>query len=474
MEASFRDPAGSLMRFSDRVIRCISSDGLKEHEIAKNSPTLREFTKQGKFISGIELEKQSLGELFDELKNKSNILPEEYAVFVEHRRIAFPTYPYEWVPEMLFQAANLTLDLADSLLDENVGLKDASPYNVLFEGAQPVFIDWLSFEQRDELDPTWIPYAQFIRNFVLPLLLNKEFGIELSEIFLSNRDGIEPERVAKIVKGAKKYSSTFLTMVTLPSKLGAKKSTDVSIYEKKRVDSPEKARFIIRRQLKSLRKTIEKLNPSQGRKSIWVDYVGKDQHFSENYLKEKDEFVANCLTEASPETLLDIGCNTGYFSRIAAKAGANVLALDLDSVSIGNVFNLANKDGLDILPLNVDITRPSPGTGWRNEENPSFLDRVYGKFDFVLMLAVIHHMMVSERIPLEEIVRLVSKITANSLIIEFVPPSDKMFQIISRGRDHLFEYLDQDYFEKAVTAEFRIVKQKQLPDSERLIYLLQK
>ncbi len=63
----------------------------------------------------------------------------------EHERIAFPSYPYEWPPEMLSAAGLLTIELAQSAIKESFGLKDASPYNVLFCGSRPVFVDVLSF-----------------------------------------------------------------------------------------------------------------------------------------------------------------------------------------------------------------------------------------------------------------------------------------------------------------------------------------
>ena len=84
----------------------------------------------------------------------------------EHERIPFPSYPYEWPPEMLEAAASLTLDLAEAALEEGFGLKDATPYNVLVRGWQSVFVDVLSFERREPLDVTWLAYGQFVRTFL--------------------------------------------------------------------------------------------------------------------------------------------------------------------------------------------------------------------------------------------------------------------------------------------------------------------
>jgi len=474
MTASFRDPSGRVLHYNGKILRTINSNGLEEYETALNSEALKGFIESGNVVTAEELNLSEVDSLSKDLIENFGIGKKDIEKIVEHEKIPFPSYPYEWTPAMLHSAASLTLDLAEKLLVESVGLKDATPYNILFRGAKPVFVDWLSFEKRDPLDPTWIPQAQFVRTFILPLLVNKEFGIDLAEVFISNRDGLEPEKVSKMVSGLKKYRSPFFSMVTLPKMLGAKKSRDTTIYEKKLSDSPEKARFILEQQFKQLRRLLKKVNPSENLTSEWADYVGPNQHFTEKYLKQKDELVNNWLTEYKPKSLLDVGCNTGYFSRIAAKNGASVLSLDQDEVSVGNVFSLAGNDGLDILPLVVDITRPSPGVGWRNGENPSFLNRIKGNLEGVLMLAVIHHMMVTERVPLPEIFSLIAEVTNGILIIEFVPPDDPMFKIISRGRDHLFTYLDNDYFQAEAKKHFEIVKSEKLADSNRWLYLLKK
>ena len=114
---------------------------------------------------------------------------------VEHQRVEFPSFAYEWCPEMLHEAGRLTIQIALDLLPEGIGLKDGTPYNVLFQGPNPVFIDVLSFERRDQHDPMWLPYAQFVRTFLLPLLANKHYGVQLSEIFTTRRDGLEHEDV---------------------------------------------------------------------------------------------------------------------------------------------------------------------------------------------------------------------------------------------------------------------------------------
>ncbi len=131
------------------------------------------------------------------------------------------------------------------------------------------------------------------------------------------------------------------------------------------------------------------------------------------------------------------------------------------------------EEGLPILPLVVDLTRPTPALGWRNGECASFLDRARGSFDAALMLAVIHHMIVSERVPLREIIGLAAEIVTDAVIIEFVAPDDPMFRLIARGRDELHKDLTVEVFEAACREHFEIARSRRV-NPTRQLYLLRK
>ena len=199
-----------------------------------------------------------------------------------------------------------------------------------------------------------------------------------------------------------------------------------------------------------------------------------NNNYTEDYFPLKQKFVDEVVAEERPETVLDIGCNTGHFSAIAARGGASVVAIDYDSVVVGEVWRRAQAEELDILPLVVDIARPTPAIGWRNAECASFLERAYRSFDSVFMLGVIHHLLVTERIPLQEIFSLASDLTRDSLVIEFVAPEDAMFRRITRGRDHLFLSLTKDSFEKSSEQYFDIIRCERLDQTNRWLYLMKK
>ena len=79
----------------------------------------------------------------------------------------------------------------------------------------PVFIDFLSFE-RQRPTGVWIAYGQFVRHFLLPLLLYRKLAMTPTEIFLIHRDGISPERSYQLLGGLDLLSATALELVVLP------------------------------------------------------------------------------------------------------------------------------------------------------------------------------------------------------------------------------------------------------------------
>ena len=109
---------------------------------------------------------------------------------LEHRRIAFASYPQEWPAVLLHEAATLTLDFCEELLPEGLGLKDATPYNILFENSRPILVDCLSIEKRAPGDPIWLALGQFMRTFLNPLIAHHYYGLPPSGLFLRRREGL--------------------------------------------------------------------------------------------------------------------------------------------------------------------------------------------------------------------------------------------------------------------------------------------
>ncbi|MGA3283094.1 MAG: methyltransferase domain-containing protein [Verrucomicrobiota bacterium] len=471
---SFRDPAGCCLIFNQRALRFVAADAVPEFEKFLQTGCARQFIAAKKFVSTRRLSEAETAPLREapELQPVFNAHPAG-AVF-EHERIPFPCYPHEWPPEMLWAAGRLTLELARAALVEGFGLKDATPRNVLFRGSEPVFIDALSFEQRNLADPIWLPEAQLVRSFLLPLLANRRWGLPLAEIFMTRRDGLEPEEIYRLCSPLEKFTPRMLSLVSIPTWLSRKSSLgNAKVYKPHLLADAEKAQFILQALLKRLERTLRSLEPVVRKESTWSDYMATHS-YNDPAFAAKEKFVREALREFSPARVLDAGANTGHFSVLAAEAGAEVVAVDLDAACVGAIWRRAREKNLNILPLVVNLARPSPALGWRNAECPSFLDRATGAFDGVLMLALIHHLLVTERIPLEEILRLAYTVTNSLLVFEFIEPQDEMFRRLTRGRESLHASLDAAVFERACAAHFEIVRSLTLPGTKRRMYCLKR
>ena len=122
-----------------------------------------------------------------------------------------------------------------------------------------------------------------------------------------------------------------------------------------------------------------------------------------------------------------------------------------------------------ILPLLLDLTNPSPGIGWENQERVSFLER--GHADTVLALALIHHLAISNNLPLDRIASSFRKI-CNSLIIEFVPKIDPKVQKLLATRKDIFPHYTKEAFESEFGKIFSIQTSATIRNSNRTLYLM--
>ena len=449
---TFRDPAGALRIAGDRVLRRVRPELAQPALRFLESDLAHAWVAQGRLI-------------------QTRFLPGSGAeLTLEHPRIFFPSYPWEWTPGTWIAAAELTLDLCDALLGHGLILKDATPLNILFQGAQPVFIDVLSIDARDPHSPLWLAYAQFVRTFLLPLGAYKYLGWPLAAS-IHKRDGYESADLAPYLTRWQKWREPFRSLVTVPLMLERNGAQAAQRTAKVR-QQPEVALTVLRRNLALLRKHLQALTPGNDQASRWSRYTETADHYASEDQSRKQRFVREALVSSQPGHVLDLGANTGVFSRIAAEAGATVVAWDTDVEAAEQNRIEAARQSLPIVSLVANPARPTPAVGWRNAESLSLLDRARSRFDCVLLLGLIHHLLLSEQIPLHEIAALLRELTTRWAVVEWVPAKDPRFQDLLRGRDDLYGHLDEAAFLHAVEDHFSVVRREALPN-RRVLFLLQ-
>jgi SAM-dependent methyltransferase len=455
---TFRDPAGSLGFEENRVIRTIQPTARAAVLDFLNSPFCVRLQERGHLVGATIEDSESGLRLF-------------------HPRIPIPTYPWEWSPSQWLAAAELTLTLCEEALDDGWILKDATPLNILFVGPKPVLVDILSFERRDPLSMIWMPYGQYVRTFLLPLVANKRIGWPL-EMSLFKRDGLEPADLYEAMGWADRVSSDAFWPVTLATMLERSKKPDGAKPEgttkrtPNQVSDPQLALHGLQRLLAGLRKRTRRALPRSSA-SNWSKYQGTLTHYTAQESAQKHAWVREVLAEMRPARVLDIGANTGEFSALSAEMGAQVVALERDASSAERLFCMSRELSLAIQTIHADMARPTPAVGWENSESTALLPRLEGQFELVLMLAVIHHLLLMEQIPLRAILALCRRLTLRHFVIEWVPVQDPMFQSLMRGRDELYGALREDDLIAACAGLFHVLRRHPL-DNGRVLFLLQK
>jgi SAM-dependent methyltransferase len=465
MQGTFRDPAGSLFDVDGRILRLVHSSQSDAFAALLRSDVVGALVRDGSLIATRPVDSGDLPGQLGSLQG----------TWFEHDRVGFVSQPAEWSAAMLAQAALHTLRVNETLLKHGWVLKDATPANILFEGTRAVLVDVPSIEPLLPGGDLWIARHQFETTFLLPLLANLDAGCPIQWSLADPARGLSHEQLAAMFGPRRWWRAGRIRNVAIPAALG--RVQQVSIQEEARVtrsiNAPggnlEKTRYVLTRSMAGLQRAVEKLaDRIERRHSNWSGYAASRLHYSEPDLKAKREFVAEVLRRAGAGWVLDIGANTGEFSEMAA-GRANVVAVDLDEVSVSAIHSRARAGSKPIQPLVVDLSQPTPATGWRNAERKSFLDRARGRFNLVLMLAVGHHLRVSAGIPLAQIIETGLQLGQGSLLFEYVPVSDPMFRTIARGREAIYTDYTAGNCEAILASSGRIEMKQELPNG-RILY----
>ncbi len=464
---SFRDPSGYVFQHGDRIFRALDAaaqDLLRTLELQGH---LARWAREGLVVGTRFVEDPPL---LAEL----NAAHPGFSAFLEHDRIDPITYPYEWSTSMLADAGRLTLRLQGELLQLGLSLKDATAYNIQFVRGKPLFIDLTSIEKPARLD-LWFALGQFNRMFLYPLLLVKHAGWDLRSYFLSNLDGRSTLQVGQAFPFRKRWSPALLFDIGLPYALERRVKTGKASAPRPSAPAPGGAPAghpaAQQMTLRRLDKKIGALANSIAPETVWGDYT-QTCSYDDVAEASKKALVKEFLEQAQATEVLDIGCNTGDYSRIAAACGASVLATDFDIGAVEQMYRRLKTEPAAITPMVVDIANPSPGIGFLNAERPPFLERA--KPDCVLALAVIHHLLVGANLPMAAIRDLYTQLTRKFLILEFVPTDDVMFRKLIEFRVNLFDHVTLDHCLDVFGKSFRLLRRESIRNSPRTLLLFEK
>jgi SAM-dependent methyltransferase len=453
---SFRDRDGRIYHVEGRIIRGLSAAALADFDRLLTKTFYARCLEQGQLVDSRLLERERVPLPAEEL--------DRWAGFVQHQRVPVISYPYEWTFGMLQDAALLQLDLVEAAILEGMTLKDATPYNIQFQNGKPVFIDIPSFEALQPGSP-WAGYRQFCEMFLFPLMLQSYKDIPFQPLLRGNIDGIGVQMAARIFGWRDRFRGGVFSHVWLQSKLDRRYGNtrqDVRTDLKSAGFNKE----LILANVRKLRKLVARLE-WHGSDSEWGAYeVFHNYSASDHALKES--FIDDSVAASGAGCVWDIGCNTGQFSRIASRHADRVLAMDLDHFAVERLYrSIRSEAPSNILTLVQNVADPSPNWGWRNRERSDLQSRA--RPDLVLCLALIHHVVISANVPLDEFIAWLADLS-DQVVIEYVSRKDEKVQTLLRNKEDKYTDYSRDRLEQALQRHFEIRRQQPLESGNRFLY----
>jgi hypothetical protein len=451
LSSSFRDPCGFLFYRDGILYRQINESYKRNYDALVKNGLYDELITKELLISHQEVSLSA---------EKSDTV---YRI-IRPQKIPFISYPYEWSFGQLKDAALTTLKIERIALLRGFTLKDASAYNIQFFGGKPTFIDTLSFEIYKVGEP-WVAYRQFCQHFLAPLALMAFCDIRLNQLLRIYLDGIPLDLASTLLPKRTWLHLGILMHMHLHARSQAKHQHTHSVIDHRKVGQNSLSGLI-----DSLFSTVQhlKLRPYE---TEWADYYS-ETNYSQAGLEHKTKLIREYLESENPRSVWDLGANVGFFSRLASKHGIFTIAFDIDPACVErNYLDIIENQESLLLPLVLDLTNPSPAIGWENKERTSLVDR--GPADMVFMLALIHHLSISNNLSFDRISRFLARI-CSYLVIEYIPKEDSQVQKMLANREDIFDEYAQDIFEREFSKRFLIVRKDPIIGSLRTLYLMKR
>jgi len=454
--ASFRDPGGFLFSRGGTLYRQVNRACADDYSRLMESGLYGKLVKAGLLVAHAE----------------ADVPPADASLafkIIQPERVPFISYPYEWSFSQWKDAALATLSIQKRALKAGMSLKDASAYNIQFVRGKSILIDTLSFEIYREGKP-WDAYRQFCQHFLAPLALMAHVDIRLGQLLRVYIDGIPLDLASRLLPFRTRLDFGLLAHIHLHASAQIRYA-DADV---KRAGESASRRGMSKNAfiglVGSLEVAVKKLawKPAG---TEWGNYYAIT-NYSDSAFAHKKEIISGWLKKIAPASVWDLGANNGEFSRLASASGIPTIAWDMDPSAVEqNYLRVKSEKEQNLLPLALDLTNPSPALGWANAERDSLAQR--GPVDAVFALALIHHLAISNNVPLPRLADFFAGL-CRWLVIEWVPKSDSQVQKLLRSRKDIFDGYTREGFESAFGARFHLREAVDVDQSDRRMYLLER
>jgi hypothetical protein len=299
--------------------------------------------------------------------------------------------------------------------------------------------------------------------FLYPLLLTAYRGIPFQNMLRASLDGITPNEVAPFFTGLGQFRKGVLAHVKLPAAL--ERRVVAGGANGSRRTRPQSDAMVLGL-VHSMRRLVSGLK-ARTESTTWSDYT-ETHSYDRASIQEKMAFVAKCAAQANCKTIWDRGSNTGLFSELLESEADHIVSVDGDHECVERLYLRSRARGSKkILSLVMNLANPSPNQGWANSERLAFDNR--NKPDLILSLALIHHICLSNNVPIPDFLDWLAKIGAR-LIIEFVDRNDSMVQQMMARKSETHADYNLANFERELHRRYEVLLSAPLRGGERTIY----
>lgn len=316
----------------------------------------------------------------------------EFTFLLKSRAAAWNIGPESWVLMTLRQAALAWIQISKVLVTRGYQLIDAHYGNyVLSDTCRPTWIDIGSIQNSS------VSYLRGFEEFCthqLNPLIALALKPRLSALFRMSlfKRGLTSSELRALMP----YSKTVLLLQTLKQ---------INKFPANQKFETLKAQIVL-----SLTNSIVKHLPLGPIKTSWATYheqikTSPLQPFEPTTSREK--IVKQIVERLQPESIIDIGANSGRMLIISARQRMKILAVDPDEYAVTKFVSWSNSNAK---------TKQVSAVGCIG----NFHD-LTAEADLVLGLALTHHIALTEKFRFDYVALRFSQLSRSSLITEFMP-----------------------------------------------------
>lgn len=387
----------------DQVIRMVAPDHVAALEQLFASGLPEQLAQAG-LMPDTHLERQADGGLL-----------------IRQQRLGPLSYPYEWTFRMLAAAGRVVLHVNEIAMGCGYQTSDCHPYNLVFAGSRPLFVDIGSFVPATT--DRWPAEPEFRAAYLATLRLMSAGLDTVARSTLASYRNIPEHEWRWLLQPWLRCLGTMTIRTLNTYRHGWQRLPELRARNFESVRSPllrTAVRWAARWPIPAYRTRFDRLRAALERialprlSSAWGDY--HDDYRNYDTPTPRFRRIAEQLRTLGVHTVTELAGNQGYFSLylLQHRFVEHVVCSDADPNAVDAMFQRMLDTQLPLTPAVLDFMVPyAPGLSIPASER--------FRSEAVLALAVTHHLLLSARYSLPRVFENIRSYTNRYVLIEFMP-----------------------------------------------------